>query len=126
MPREAAPARRRTWRQKVVIRDTDKGSQRFYVDFGEYEDGRLCELFIVAHKLGTFARGVLDSLARLASIALQTGTSPLEVARNMRGQNYPPQGLVDAPGSTVTECDSIIDYIGREIQANYGEDGKRL
>ena len=123
--REPLPERRHTWRQKVVITDSNSGKSTFYVDFGEYTDGRLAEVFVTCHKNGTFVRGVLDSLAHAVSLALQSGTSPLDMARQLCGQDYPPQGTVEATGSTVTHCLSIADYIGQEIAACYGEDGKR-
>lgn len=124
--REKLPARRHSWRQKAYIHDADSGVRHtFFVDFGEYDDGRLGEVFITAHKTGTFIRGTLDALAQSISVALQSGTSPLEMARTLMGQEYPPRGRVEAAGSTVTECESIADYIGQEIMANYGEDGKR-
>jgi ribonucleoside-diphosphate reductase alpha chain len=126
MAREPIPDRRHVWRQKVSITDSRSGHHTFYVDFGEYPDGRLAEVFITAQKCGTFVRGVMDSLARSVSLALQSGTSPLDMALQLLGQNYPPQGTVDAVGSSVTECLSIADYIGQEIQACYGADGRRL
>lgn len=127
MPREKLPDRRRSWTQKVRIQNHDDGvCHTFFVNFGEHDDGRLAELFITAQKTGTFVRGVLDSLARNTSIALQSGTHPLELARSLRTQFYPPAGKVMAEGSAVVECTSIADYIGQEIEASYGEDGKRI
>lgn len=125
MAREPLPERRQVWRQKVTILDAVTGSHTFYVDFGEYPDGRLAEVFITTHKCGTFARGTLDSLARAISLALQSGTSPQDMAHQLCGQNYPPQGVVQADGSTVTACSSVADYVGREIRACYGADGCR-
>lgn len=125
MAREKLPERRLTWRQKVCIRDEVQGDHKFYVDFGEYPDGRLAEVFITSHKTGTFVRGTLDTLGRTISIALQSGTSPMDMAEHLRGQDYPPKGVVEAPSSTVSECMSIADYIGQEIAANYGADGRR-
>ena len=125
MTRDRLPPRRHTWRQKVRVHDSVLGAQTFYVDFGEYEDGRLAEVFITAHKTGTFLRGVLDTLAQTISIGLQSGTSPLDMAAHLRGKDYPPAGRVEAAGSTVAECLSIADYIGQEIEANYGLDGRR-
>ena len=125
--RQKPPDRHPTWRQKVHILDADSGRHTFYLDFGEYPDGALCEVFISAHKTGTFVRGTLESLARSVSLALQSGTSPADMARQLRGQDYPPHGQVDTGGaSSVTECLSIADYIGREIQASYGPDGRRM
>lgn len=126
MARIPLPERRRVWRQKVRITDHESGvAHTFYVDFGEYPDGRLAEVFVTGHRMGTFVRGVLDTMAKAASLALQSGTSPLDMARSMRGQCYPPCGRVDADGSTVTECSSVADYVAQEIEANYGEDGRR-
>lgn len=126
MTREPPPDRRRTWRQKVRIADHDSGDHTFYVDFGEYADGRLAEVFITTKRFGTFSRGVLDSLARSVSIALQSGTSPREMARQLRGQDYPPHGRIEGDSTTVAECTSIADYIGQEIEAQYGDDGRRM
>ena len=126
MTREPVPDRRHTWRQKAHIIDSNSGVHTLYVDFGEYHDGRLAEVFVTMHKIGTTLRGALDSMARSISLALQSGTSPLEMAKMLRGQDYPPQGKVEAEGSTVTECTSIADYIGQEIEARYGEDGKKI
>lgn len=127
MPRERVPDRRHVWRQKVAINDPDGGRQTFYVDFGEYDDGRLAEVFITSHKCGdSFTRGMMDTLARSISLALQSGTSPHEMAATLSGQNYPPSGRVDAPGSKVAECTSLADYISQEIKAHYGADGKHI
>lgn len=128
MTREKLPERRKILRQKVVIHHPETGAHTFYVEFGEFEDGRLGEVFITAHKTGTFVRGTLDALARSISLALQSGTSPRELAKTLCGMDYPPSGLVSAPFSRVDgkTCSSIADYIGQEIMACYGEDGKRL
>jgi ribonucleoside-diphosphate reductase alpha chain len=126
MAREPMPERRHTWRQKVRIIDAvDGASHTFYVDFGEYDDGRLGEIFITTHKSGTFVRGTLDTLAQSISLALQSGTSPLDVAKTLRDQNYPPSGRVLAVNSKVETCTSIADYIGQEIANTYGEDGRQ-
>lgn len=126
MARVAMPARRRVWRQRVVITNKDDGVRHvFYVEFGEYDDGRLGEVFITAHRTGTFVRGALDTLAQTVSVALQSGTSPHEIARTLRDQAYPPHGAVEAEGSEVHCCASLADYIAQEIVASYGSDGRR-
>ena len=124
--RERLPERRHTWRQKVRIIDEEiGGTHTFYVDFGEYPDGRLAEIFITSQKTGTFVRGTLELLAQTVSLALQTGTSPLSVAAMLQQQDFSPQGKVMAEGSSVKECKSVADYIGQEISACYDETGKR-
>lgn len=123
MGRERLPDRRACWRQRVVIHDDVSGPQSFFVDFGEYPDGRLAEVFIVASKAGTFVRGVLDALARTVSLSLQSGASASEVAAMLSGQCYPPCGRVEAGGSSVESCTSFADYLGQEIRAIYCRDG---
>lgn len=126
MARQRLPDRRHTWRQKVTIHDRDSGRHVFYIDFGEYEDSRLAEVFVTCHRTGSFVRGTLDALARGLSLALQCGTSPHELARSLLGQCYPPEGRVAAEGSALdgTAVSSVADYIGREILSCYGEDGR--
>jgi ribonucleoside-diphosphate reductase alpha chain len=126
MTRERVPDRRHTWRQKATIVDAASGRREvFYVEFGEYDDGRLAELWITSHKCGdSFTRGTMDTLAKSLSLALQCGTSPHDMAKTLRGQNYPPSGRVDAPNSSVTSCTSLADYIAQEIVACYDKDGR--
>ena len=127
MARQRLPDRRHTWRQKATIHDKDSGRpETFYVDFGEYEDGRLAEVFVTSHRMGdSFTRGTMDTLGRTISVGLQSGTSPHDMAHTLRRQNYPPHGRVEAAGSSVVACTSLADYIAQEILANYGADGKR-
>ena len=125
MTREVLPYRRNVWRQKLRIRDKEMaGEHKFYVDFGEYPDSRLAEIWVTAHKQGTFARGVMDTLARSVSMALQRGTPISDVVRMLRDMNFSPQGLVDAEITTVAECTSIADYIAQEIEACYSDTGR--
>lgn len=104
------PDRRRNTTQKVRI-----DGQPFYACFGEYEDGRLGEVFIDAHKTGSFTRGILGALGRVISVALQCGTPMEEVAMALKDLNFPPHG--EASGSSVGQVSSIADWIGKEIEA---------
>lgn len=112
--REPLPERRSSWTQEVVI-----GGHTLQIGFGEYEDGRLGEVFIDISHEGTFLRGVLGTLARTISISLQHGASVEMVAHALEGIDYPPCGQVEG-SPNVTECSSITDYIAKEILANYG------
>ncbi len=111
--REKLPDRRPCWTQSVKI-----DGQRFYLTVGEYEDGRPGELFIEANKMGTFARGALDSLARTASNLLQHGAPVGEVVHTLRELNFPPSG--DVVGSPlVSRATSVSDWIAQELEAAY-------
>lgn len=107
------PDRRYCWRQRGVI-----GGQLVYLDFGEREDGSLGEVFITVSKAGTFSRGVMDALARVLSVALQNGVTPLELTSAMRNLNFPPQGSVTCSGS-VNHATSVVDWIAQEIENAY-------
>src|SRR6266542_6306836 len=53
------------------------GGHNVYVRTGEYEDGRLGEIFIDMHKEGAAFRSVMNCLAIAVSLGLQYGV-PLE------------------------------------------------
>ncbi len=96
--RTKLPDRRNSWTQTVKIEN-----QRFYLTCGEREDESLGEIWLEAHKMGTFSRGVLGALARMISVALQCGASVSEIVNALKGLNFPPQGYVS--GSTV--CNQV-------------------
>lgn len=113
MSREKLPDRRAAWRQSARI-----DNQRFYLTVGEYDDGRPGEVFLTAHRYGTFARGVLDALARVTSLALQCGSPLGEVVKALSGLNFPPNGPVVCSGN-VSEATSVADWVARELAAAY-------
>lgn len=113
MAREALPARRRNWTQRVRI-----AGQTVYLCVGEYADGRPGELFVDVAKQGTFLRGVMGALARSLSISLQCGAGVETIIYSLRGLDYPPAGKVEG-SSHVQECSSVTDWIASELEARY-------
>lgn len=111
--REVLPDRRRSWTQSVRI-----DGQRVYLCVGEYDDGRPGEIFVDVAKQGTFLRGVMGSLARMVSVALQCGADVTIVVHALRGIEYPPKGRVEG-STTVDECLSVTDWIASELEARY-------
>ena len=111
--RESLPDRRRSWTQTVRI-----GGQRVYLCVGEYDDGRPGEIFVDVSKTGTFLRGVMGTLARMASMALQCGAGVETIVHSLRGLDYPPHGPVEG-SDAVTECLSVTDWIAAELAARY-------
>ena len=116
MPREKMSDRRASWTQRVELE-----GQKFYATFGEYADGRLGEVFVVVGTgiEGTFARGVLDGLARMTSLAIQCGCPLADVVKALRGINFPPNGKVVGSGSLVKDCTSVVDWLAQEMEAAY-------
>jgi ribonucleoside-diphosphate reductase alpha chain len=95
-------------------------SQPFYLGMGEYADGRLGEIWIDANKAGSFANGILGTVARTASVLLQNGCDICEVVHSFRELNFPPRGLVEG-SRNVAQCTSLPDWIAQEIEAEYGQ-----
>lgn len=111
--REVLPDRRRSWTQHVHI-----GGQSLYLTVGEYSDGRPGEIWVDVAKAGTFLRGVMGTLARSASIALQCGAGVETIIHMLREHDYPPNGpVIGSPN--VTDCFSVPDWIASELEAHY-------
>src|ERR1700692_4864269 len=70
--RERLPNRRKSYIQKAVV-----GGHKVYLHTGEYEDGRLGEIFIDMHKEGASFRSLMNNFAIAISLGLQYG-GPLE------------------------------------------------
>ena len=111
--REPLPDRRRSWTQRVRI-----GGQTVYLNVGEYADGRPGEIFVDVSRQGTFLRGVMGSLARMISLALQNGSGVDAIVKSLRGLDYPPDGPVEG-SPNVTNCVSVTDWIASELEARY-------
>jgi ribonucleoside-diphosphate reductase alpha chain len=91
-----------------------------YIRTGEYEDGRLGEIFIDMFKEGAGYRGLLSCFAISVSLGLQYGI-PLEVfLKHFIGVRFEPSGKTDHPDVPV--CSSIIDYIFKLLEAEYYEE----
>ena len=70
--REKLPDRRKGYTQKAVV-----GGHKVYLRTGEYDDGRLGEIFIDMHKEGAALRSIINNFAIAVSLGLQYGV-PLE------------------------------------------------
>ena len=70
--REKLPDRRKGYTQKAVV-----GGHKVYLRTGEYDDGRLGEIFIDMHKEGAALRSLMNNFAIAVSLGLQYGV-PLE------------------------------------------------
>ena len=73
--REKLPDRRKGYTQKAVV-----GGHKVYLRTGEYDDGRLGEIFIDMHKEGAAFRAMMNNFAIAISLGLQYGV-PLEEYR---------------------------------------------
>jgi len=75
------------------------------------------EVFITASKQGSTVDGLLDAVAILISIALQSGVPLEELVDKMRGRRFEPSGLTSNP--KIPTASSILDYLARYAQVKF-------
>lgn len=115
MKRHRLPDRRNSWTQQLKV-----GSQTTYLTFGEYEDGTLGEVFIVAQKRGSLVRALLDAFAIQFSIGLQHGVPLRTAVAAMRGIDFLPSGKTSGVEDYgISEAVSILDALAQLIDATY-------
>jgi ribonucleoside-diphosphate reductase alpha chain len=111
--REKLPQRRKGYTQKATV-----GGHKVYLRTGEYDDGRLGEIFIDMHKEGAAFRSLMNSFAIAISTGLQYGV-PLETFVNaFTFTRFEPAGLVTGNDS-IKNATSVLDYIFRELAVSY-------
>ncbi len=111
--REVLPPRRKGYTQKATV-----GGQRLYLRTGEYEDGRLGEIFIDMHKEGAAFRSLMNNFAIAISIGLQYGVPLEEFVEAYTFTRFEPSGLVEG-NDAIKMSTSILDYIFRELALSY-------
>jgi ribonucleoside-diphosphate reductase alpha chain len=90
------------------------GGHAFYLHVGFCEDGTPGEVFIRGAREGSSMSGVLDAVGRLASMLLQYGVEPSEVARALEGSRFEPSGFVHGHPS-IKFATSPLDVVGRHL-----------
>ena len=109
---KAPPRRRRNITDEARLGAEDGHKVHLTVDFND--EGKPCAIAVAVHKEGSVFRGMLDTVAALASLALQHGTSMAEVANRMIGVRFEPSGPVYGH-DTIQECLSLVDLFGRML-----------
>ncbi|MDX2086493.1 MAG: hypothetical protein SFX73_01530, partial [Kofleriaceae bacterium] len=105
--REKLPARRKGYTQKASV-----GGHKVYLRTGEYDDGRLGEIFIDMHKEGAAFRSLMNNFAIAISLGLQYGVPLEEYVEAFTFTRFEPAGLVQG-NETIKNATSILDYIFR-------------
>jgi len=113
MARVTLPNRRKGYTQKAKV-----GGHKVYLRTGEYEDGRLGEIFIDMHKEGAAFRSLMNNFAIAISIALQYGVPLEEFVDAFTFTRFEPAGPVEGNDS-IKLATSILDYIFRELGVSY-------
>ena len=111
--REKLPQRRKGYTQKAIV-----GGHKVYLRTGEYEDGRIGEIFIDMHKDGAAFRSLMDAFAIAISMGLQYGVPLEEFVDAFTFTRFEPAGMVQGNDS-IKNATSILDYIFRELAVSY-------
>jgi ribonucleoside-diphosphate reductase alpha chain len=111
--REKLPNRRKSYIQKAVV-----GGHKVYLHTGEYEDGRLGEIFIDMHKEGAAFRSLMNNFAIAISLGLQYGVPLEEYVEAFTFTRFEPAGFVQG-NDAIKNATSILDYIFRELAISY-------
>ncbi len=111
--RDKLPNRRKGYTQKAIV-----GGHKVYLRTGEYDDGRIGEVFIDMHKEGAAFRSLMNNFAIAISIGLQYGVPLEEFVEAFTFTRFEPSGLVEG-NDTIKMATSILDYIFRELAVSY-------
>ena len=94
------------------------GGHKVYLHTGEYEDGRLGEIFIDMHKEGAAFRSLMNNFAIAISVGLQYGVPLEEFVEAFTFTRFEPAGVVIGNDS-IKSATSVLDYIFRELGVSY-------
>src|SRR6476620_5981870 len=111
--RERMPDRRKGYTQKAVV-----GGHKVYLRTGEYDDGRIGEIFIDMHKEGAALRSIINNFAIAISLGLQYGVPLEEYVDAFTFTRFEPAGPVQGNDS-IKYATSILDYVFRELAVSY-------
>ncbi len=111
--RQRLPQRRKGYTQKAIV-----GGHKVYLRTGEYEDGRLGEIFLDMHKEGAAFRSLMNNFAIAISIGLQYGVPLEEYVEAFTFTRFEPSGPVQG-NDAIKNATSILDYIFRELAISY-------
>jgi ribonucleoside-diphosphate reductase alpha chain len=111
--RRRLPNRRKGYTQKAMV-----GGHKVYLRTGEWEDGRLAEVFIDMHKEGSGFRSLMNNFAIAISLGLQYGVPLEEFVEAFTFTRFEPSGIVEG-NDAIKMATSILDYIFRELAISY-------
>ena len=111
--RSKMPDRRKGYIQKITIAD-----HKIYLHTGEYDDGKVGEIFIDMNKEGELVRSLMNNFAIAISLGLQYGVPLDEYVDAFIETKFEPSGEIKG-NDRILNASSILDYIFRELAISY-------
>ena len=107
------PDRRKGYIQKAAV-----GDHKIYLHTGEYDDGRVGEIFIDMNKEGELVKALMNNFAIAISLGLQYGVPLDEFVDAFIETKFEPSGEIKG-NDRILNASSILDYIFRELAISY-------
>jgi len=107
------PDRRKGYIQKAQI-----GNHKVYLHTGEYDDGKIGEIFIDTNKEGELVKAMMNNFAIAISLGLQYGVPLDEYVDAFIDTKFEPSGNVIG-NDRILSASSILDYVFRELAISY-------
>ena len=107
------PDRRKGYIQKASI-----GEHKVYLHTGEYNDGKIGEIFIDTNKEGELVKAMMNNFAIAISLGLQYGVPLEEYVDAFIDTKFEPSGTVQG-NDRILSATSILDYVFRELAISY-------
>ena len=107
------PDRRKGYIQKAQI-----GDHKVYLHTGEYNDGKIGEIFIDTNKEGELVKAMMNNFAIAISLGLQYGVPLEEYVDAFIDTKFEPSGNVIG-NDRILSASSILDYVFRELAISY-------
>ena len=111
--RKKMPDRRKGYIQKATI-----GDHKIYLHIGEYDDGKVGEIFIDTNKEGELVKALMNNFAIAISLGLQYGVPLEEFVDAFIDTKFEPSGKVTG-NDRILSATSILDYLFRELAISY-------
>ena len=107
------PDRRKGYIQKATV-----GDHKIYLHTGEYNDGKIGEIFIDTNKEGELVKAMMNNFAIAISLGLQYGVPLDEYVDAFLDTKFEPSGNVIG-NDRILSASSILDYVFRELAISY-------
>ncbi len=106
------------YRRKGYIQKANIGDHKIYLHTGEYDDGKVGEIFIDMNKEGELVKALMNNFAIAISLGLQYGVPLDEFVDAFIETKFEPSGEIKG-NDRILNASSILDYIFRELAISY-------
>ncbi len=118
IPTQYTPQRIRPPRERQSItRKVAIGGHKIYLTVGLYPDGKPAEIFINMAQEGSFASGMADAFAKVASIGLQYGVPIQTIIKQLEYMRFDPNGFTGDPD--IPFATSVADFTAQWLRKTF-------